>query len=146
MKLPSRKSATLLCGPGDSSSRRRRTTNFARLIGKRLWQGSSSVTAKSTSLLRLLYLQPRRHLPPPSTPPLATASLLTNLGLGEASGGHKSWSTTAKQQRKWQWRRRGKGRARDPQGASLGRRHWRRQRRCRNCWMATCLHPAVLHY
>ena len=36
------------------------------------------------------------------------------------------------------------GRARDPDGQ--GRRHWRRQRRCRNCWMATCHHPAVLYY
>jgi hypothetical protein len=55
IKLPSRKSATLLCGIGDSSSRRRRMMNFAKLIGRRLWQESSSITAKSTSL-RLLYL------------------------------------------------------------------------------------------
>ena len=49
MKLPSRKSVTLLCVASDSTSKRKRTKTSAKPIGRRLWHRSSSATAKSTS-------------------------------------------------------------------------------------------------
>jgi hypothetical protein len=33
-----------------------------------------------------------------------------------------------------------------PKGASQGRRHWRQQQRCLNCWTAIYRRPVVLYY
>jgi len=122
-----------------SPSRRRRTTAFARLIGKRLWQGSLNATAKSTSLLCLLYLQLYQHLHPPSTPPLADSESLYEPRPRRGDRQTKKLADNSQIAKEVATAKGSRGgRARDSQGASQGRRHWRQQRRCHNCWMAPC--------
>jgi hypothetical protein len=51
MKLPSRKSVTLLCGASDSTSRRRRTKTSAKLIHRTLWLRLLSAIANNRNPL-----------------------------------------------------------------------------------------------